>query len=159
MSIEASKKSIDDLLGPPTDVSVVDTDPKLLSKVALDLYRETAIVAVVTSHLFEALGSGSEALPRNQSIGAGFIVRIAKFMASVLSLLCDKMQNHGETIMVLNRCIIESAINLRFFCEVAEQKDFDDFVISSLKPEKEQYIFIQTNIRNRGNSLPIETRM
>ncbi len=160
MSAEATEKSINDLLGLPTDISSIGANLKeSFSKVAFDLYRETAIVAVVSSCLYESYNPHKGVLLRDQAIEAGLIVRITKFMASVLALLCDKTRKHGEVIMALNRCITESAINLKFFCKKATQHDFDEFVKSSLKPEKETYIFIQKNISKRGKVLPVETRM
>jgi hypothetical protein len=80
-------------------------------------------------------------------------------MKAVMALVVDKVSEHGEVIMALNRCITESAANLRFFCEKATDEDFEEFIKSSLKPEKEQYAFIQENIKRRGSILPIETRM
>lgn len=160
MGIKVTEKSINDLIGPPTDISSIGTDPKKsVSEIAFDLYRETAIVAIVSSHLYESYDPIKGALPRDQAIEAGLLIRIIKFMASVLALLCDKTREHGEVIMALNRCITESAINLRFFCEKATQQDFDEFVKSSLKPEKETYTIIQENVSKRGEALPIETRM
>ncbi|HUT21871.1 MAG TPA: DUF5677 domain-containing protein [Candidatus Bipolaricaulota bacterium] len=160
MSEEFTKITIDELIGPPIDISKLDVSSKsALSKAAFDLYRETAMVAVLASHLYESYQPERSALPRDQAIGIGLIVRISKFMSSVLALLCDKEREHGEVIMSLNRCIIESAINLKFFCEEALELDFEEFVKSSLKPEKEAYDSIQKNISKRGSTLPIEKRM
>jgi len=160
MNEVSTEKSMNDLLGQATDISGIGVESKgAVEKAAFDLYRETAIVAVASSHLFESHNPDNGALPRNQAIGAGLIVRIAKFMSAVLALLCDKVQEHGEAVMALNRCITESAINLKFFCEKAVPQDFDDFIKSSLRPEKESYIDIQKNISERRETLPIETRM
>ncbi len=160
MTIEVNEKSIKDILGLPTDISNINVGSGgAFSKVVFDLYRETAIVITLSAHLCESFNPKEDVLPRNQAIGAGLVIRITKFMKAVMVLLIDKVSEHGEVIMALNRCITESATNLRFFCEKATDKDFEEFIKSSLKPEKEQYAFIQESIKKRGNVLPIETRM
>jgi len=160
MGTEVTEKSIGDLLGSPTDISNINADSgNTFSRVVFNQYRETTIVIGVSAHLYESFNPKEGVLPRNQAIGAGLVIRIMKFMKSVMALLIDKVSEHGEVIMALNRCITESATNLRFFCEKATDEDFEEFIKSSLKPEKEQYAFIQENINRRGSILPIETRM
>lgn len=160
MSEEFVEKTVDELIGQPTDVSTINIDSKsALLKVAFGLYRETAMVAVLSAHLYESYEQEKGALLREQAICVGLIVRISKFMSSVLALLCDNNREHGEVIMSLNRCIIESAINLKFFSEKAKLQDFEEYIKSSLKPEKEAYDLIQENISKRGTVLPIENRM
>lgn len=156
---EIIKESIDNLLGQPTDISgLVDGTEKSFSKIAFYLYKETVMISILSSELYESCNPDEAILSRKQAISAGLVARISKFMTSVLALLCDK-KNHGEVIMALNRCITESAINLIFFCEKATEQDFDEFIKSSLKPERDTYIYINENIAKRGGELPIEKRM
>ena len=54
-------------------------------------------------------------------------------MAAVLALMVDEVREHGDVILTLNRCIVESAINLRFFSEKANEDDYEEFVKSTLK--------------------------
>lgn len=160
MSTEITRKSIVELLGPPADISSIKDDSESsFSQVAFELYKETSIVAVIASNLSYSSDSEKGALPLYQAVEAALIVRISKFMASVLALLCDKNREHGEVIMALNRCISESAIKLRFFCERADDEDFDNFIKSSLKPEKDLFDTVQKNIAKRGKALAIETRI
>jgi hypothetical protein len=157
---EVTEKSIEDILGPATDISDIHTDSGgAFSKVVFDLYRETVILIAVSAHLYESFDTKEGVLPRNQAIGAGLVIRVTKFMKAVMALLIDKVSEHGEVIMALNRCITESATNLRFFCEKATDQDFEEYIKSSLKAEKEQYALIQENIKRRGKILPIENRM
>ncbi len=158
--MEATKNSIQNLLGKPVDISDVSVNsPGTISRSAFDLYKETAIVAIASSNLYESYEPEKGALTRNQAIEAALLVRVAKFMSATMALLVDKVKEHGEVIMTLNRCIIESAVKLRFFTEKAKQRDFDDFVKSSLEPERNLYLTIQQSIEKRGETLPIETRM
>jgi hypothetical protein len=154
------EKIIDEILGKPVDISEIEKgQSKSYTKVAFELYKETASVSVFVSHLFESYGDKNGYLERNQALCAGLIIRIAKLMKSVLNLLIDRVSEHGETIITINRCIIESAVKLKFFCEKATEQDFDNFVKSSLKPEKEAYQNIKDKIQERGEELPIEKRM
>lgn len=154
-----TKKTINELIGSPTDISGIESGSKTsFTEVAFNLYRETSTIVISSSHIFESYSLGKGRLSINQAICVGLLVRIAKFMASILALMCDGVREHGEVIMCLNRCIIESAMKLRFFCERASKKDFDDFIKSSLKPEKDLYNSIQDNIKKRGKTLPIEKR-
>lgn len=160
MGINVTEKSISELLGLPTDISELDiTKRGSFAKVAFNLYRETAIVTIVVSHLCESANPTELSLSRNQAIEAGLAVRITKYMGAILALQLDKVREHGEVIMSLNRCISESAVNLMFFAEKATDEDYDEFVKSSLKPERNQYRLIQENIARRGKELPIETRI
>lgn len=159
MSELLDENTITEMLGNPTDVSCIEgVDKKCFDRLAFELYKETAFVSILVSNIFKSVDGGVP-LERNQAISAGLLVRITKYMGSVLALLVDKVGNHGEVIMTLNRCILESAIKLRFFCEKATSQDYENFIKSSLKPEKEAYEQIEKNIQERGNELPIEKRM
>ncbi|MEK7538923.1 MAG: DUF5677 domain-containing protein [Patescibacteria group bacterium] len=160
MNTKVTEKSIADLLSPATDFSDINAGSEdAFSKVVFDLYRETAIVIVLSASLHESFDQKEGVLSRNQAIGAGLVIRIVKFMKAIMALLVDKVSEHGEVVMALNRCITESATNLKFFCEKANVEDFEEFIKSSLKPEKEMYAFLQEKIKRRGSILPIETRM
>lgn len=159
MGIELTEKSIEEMLGVPTDISTLSSRNSSLSETTFNLYRETAIITILISHLYESTNSEDASLSRNQAIEAGLAVRMAKFMGGVLALMVDRVREHGEVVMALNRCLTESAINLSFFCEKAQAEDYDKFVKSSLRPERDQRKVIFENIAKRGEGLPIETRM
>lgn len=156
--MELTKESINETLGPPTDISNLESSAAI-SKASFCLYKETMMITVLSSNIHGSYASEEYVLSRNQAIGVGLIIRITKFMVSVLALLCDRTREHGEVILALNRCITESAVKLIFFCDKASQDDIDQFIRSSLKPEKEAHSLIQNKINKRGYSLPIEKRM
>ncbi len=154
---------LDSLVGPPVDVTA-----ELLAScrakgqfgpLAFDLYKEAAaLISLISMNHLET----SPYLPhlnRNQAISAGLLVRISKLMVSVIKLSSDT--EHGETVKILNRCILESTVNLRYLLlKKSDIRIFDRFVESSLRPEVELYDFIQTNVeRNSGKMLAIEDRM
>ena len=79
-------------------------------------------------------------------------------MASVLKLSSDV--EHGETVQILDRCILESSIDLQYLLMKDDGTVYDRFVRVGLKSERELYDIIQENIRNRnGQELEIERDM
>jgi hypothetical protein len=153
MATELNEASLKKVLGGPTDVSGTDAS---LPEIAFNLYKETTALVIFVSSLS---GSPDLSLSRNHAIEAGLAVRLTKYMTAVLALMVDKVREHGDVIFTLNRCIAESAINLRFFSEAAQAADYDEFVKSSLRPERDQQRLIDANIQARGHELPIEARM
>jgi hypothetical protein len=152
---------VNDVLLPPVAVNteVLDKARKAgdFGETAFELYKETASVAVLASGSFIGMGPEECALPRNQAISAGLLVRIGKFMLAVVQLTAET--DRGEVVMVLNRCIAESSINLRFLICKNEERFYDQFVSHSLAPERELYELVNKNIRESGRELPIETRI
>ncbi len=123
-----------------------------------ELYKEAVGLTCVSSAAY--MGTTGDALKfdRNQGICAGLLVRISKFMLSVVKLSADI--EHGETVQALNRCIIESAVNLRYLLLKDDDAIYDRFVKNSLVAECELHDIIQGNIRARGGEkLAIEESM
>lgn len=154
------EQDIRNLLGKPTDISKIKNPSNAsFSETSFNLYKETLLVSTIASNIILSGDKTKAYFDIRQGVEAGLIIRITKIMKSVLALLCDRVSNHGDSILALNQCILESSINLKFFCENAEKKDFDDFIKSSLKPEKELFETVKKNIEIRGETLPIETRI
>jgi hypothetical protein len=153
----ASQSSIHELLGQPFDIASVKSRSEA-EQAAFELYREATIVVTVASHLYEANGPSKFALNRNQAICVGLLIRIAKFMNVVLQLAST--HSRGDVVLALNRCLTESALNLEFLVTTDSAKNYDEFVLFSLGPERELYDTIQENIQDRnGEVWPIEQRM
>lgn len=86
------------------------------------------------------------------------MIRISKFMLVVTQLSATR--NRADVVFALNRSILESAVNLEFLLTKNDDAVFEQFVKSSLGPERELYDTIQTNVVERGGKLlPIEKRM
>ncbi len=123
-----------------------------------ELYKEAASLVCVSSDFHLGDSEESIKLSRDQAICAGLLVRIAKYMVSIAKLSVDN--EHGETIQALNRCIIESAVNLRYLVFKNDEEVYDRFVKHSLVAERELYDFIQANIMaSGGEQLTIEQNM
>ena len=149
-------------IGPPVEV----TDELIracqekgqFGALLFDLYKETGGLLTVTSAAYVGCPGDSVGLERNQAICAGLLVRISKLMLSVVKL--SSGIEHGETVQVLNRCIIESIVNVRYLMLKDSKEVYDKFVRNGLRPERELYDFIHENIRQRdGKRLVIEESM
>lgn len=150
-----------EMLGPKVDISgfAEETRPSKLTTLAFELYKETLRVANLAAHIMDRSAVINGGLPRNQAICAGLLIRMVKFMITVLELTCKN--DRGEVVISLSRSIMESAFNLEFLVRANDDKCFDQFVEYSLGPERERYDLIQTNIAERGDGSlwPIEKRM
>ena len=154
--------NIENLAGPPVQVTegVLETcrSNGEFGPLIFELYKETArLVCVSTGAYFGPAGVEMK-LDRNQAISAGLLVRISKYMLSVAKLCADI--EHGETVEALNRCILESSVNLQYLLLKDDDKLYDRFVKSSLVAERELHDMIQENIQARGGEeLVIERSM
>jgi hypothetical protein len=148
-------REIDEFLGGPVPVSddLAAANQQELNELSFNLYKEAVQFVAL------AISAGAEAeerpLTRNQAICAGLLMRIAKFQLVITQLTAES--DRGEVVQVLNRCIMESAVNLQFLIRRNEQRFYDQFVLHGLGPERELYDIIQRNIEARGGErLPIE---
>ena len=157
-----SNADMESHIGPPVDV----TDEVLqacrekgqFGFLLFDLYKETGRLLTVTGAARIGYAGDAAKLERNQAICAGLLVRISKLMTSVVKLSSDI--EHGETVQVLNRCIIESMVNVRYLLLKDSDTVYDRFVKNGLRPERELYDFIHENISLRdGKRLAIEESM
>ena len=153
---------IGSLVGPQVEVTerILETcrSRGQFGALLFDLYKEAANLVCVSSAAYVEHAGDSVRLERNQAICAGLLVRISKLMISVVKLSADI--EHGETIQALNRCITESAVNLRYLLLKDCERVYDRFVRSSLRAERELYDIIHEKIGARdGEQLAIERSM
>ena len=116
-----------------------------------ELYKETGSLVCVSSAAFVGDKGDTIKFDRNQAICAGLLIRVSKLMTSVVKLSADI--EHGETVQALNRCIIESAVNLRYLLLKDNDEIYDKFVKNALVAERELYDMIQGNIKARNGAL------
>lgn len=149
-------------MGPPVEI----TDEMLeacraddqFGALVYELYKEAGGLVCISSAVYFGDTADAIKLKRNQAICAGLLVRIAKYMVSAVKLSADI--EHGETVHALNRCIIESTVNLRYLLLKDDDEVYDRFVKNSLVAERELYDVIQENIEERGGEqLAIEKSM
>ena len=129
------------------------------SPLAFKLFEEAMKALAVCSCTYTRSSSEEGALPRNQAICAGLLVRIVKVMKSIATLVIHTPEC-ADMVFALNRFVIESATALRFLVIKNDDRVFDRFVHFSLSPERELYDLIQKNVTERGSDTwPIERRM
>ncbi len=137
------------------------SDDQLRGQIAFQLFREVtewAIKISGTGYAKTGQQGKKPTFPRNQAICVGHLVKIAKFMASVTKL--SDGEEHGETAIVLIRCIGEAAVNLQYLLIKNDDGLFDRFVEDGFSAEKELYDLILSNVEKRNGSwLGIERNM
>lgn len=125
------------------DVELLKQTIELLFLVVQDLYYENE--------------QNPAKLNRDDAVLAGNLVRITKLSTSFLQNVCD---HKLEICFILNRCLAETYINLRYLLEKDEPHVRKNFIKKSLLQEKELWESIIENIGKRnGDKLPIEERM
>jgi hypothetical protein len=157
---EVDQKIFDEWVGPRVDVNPIYNCKTLHESggIAFELYKEATRIVVFAAHLLDEATAAGGGFTRNQAICAGLMVKISKFMLSVIQL--STSDNRGEIVLALNRIIFESAISLEFLVRSKDDRYFDQFVDFSLGPERELHDQIQENIAARnGEVQPIEKRL
>jgi len=128
------------------------------SAITFELFKEVGCIAVIGSNIFVANERTEFPFERNQAICAGYLVRIFKLIMAVCRLVSTG--EAAEVNLQLLRSVFESATNLRFLLLKNDKHLFDQFVSTSLGPERELYDLVQTNSKKRGGKLlPIEKRI
>ena len=155
------RNEIEELLGPAVQVNdeVIRAcqERNEFGGLSFALFKEAAGMVWVTCNAYYETGDGPT-MNRNQAVCLGLLSRISKLMASVLKLSSDV--EHGETVQILYRCMLESSIDLQYLLKKDDDTVFERFVKVGLKSERELYDIIQENIRNRnGQELEIERDM
>ena len=155
------QNQIEEMLGPAVQVNdeVIRTcqDKNEFGGLSFALYREATGLVWTTCNAYYEAGNGFT-ITRNQAVCLGLLSRISKLMASVLKLSSDV--EHGETVQILDRCILESSIDLEYLLKKDDDTVYGRFVKFGLKGERELYDIIQENITNRnGQELEIERDM
>lgn len=157
---EGTVEELEKSLMPRVDVAGVENqkDIENVNALVFELYKEASSVLNLAAHLLDEAANAKGGWPRNQAMCAGLMIRISKFMLVVTQLSAKR--DRADVVFVLNRSILESAVNLEFLLTKNDAAIFDQFVKFSLGPERELYDSIQANIAERGGELlPIEKRM
>lgn len=150
-----STDELDPLIGPPVEVNEkvlkACVAKNQFGPLTFDLYKEAASLVCVSSSVYTGNPISGVQFHRSQAICAGLLVRIYKFMGSIIKLTADT--EYGEAVEALNRCVLESSIDLRFLLAKNDESMFDRFVTNALVAERELYDVIQENIGRRGGRI------
>ena len=122
-----------------------------------DLVKETVGVMDAVS-VYGSVAGGRVLMDRSRAICTGLVVRMAKLLMSAVKL--SSAEEHGETVGILSRCVIESSIDLRYLLRKNSDELYERFVKVGLRGERNLYDLINSNIEKRsGVVLGIEARM
>lgn len=138
------------------EISKFNSDDQFL-ELGFELTKEVACFLITTAGLGELDSDDRpKLLDKNKAIIVGLIIRLTKLYQSFLDQIAQKRQ---EIVSILARCIVETAINIKYLLNEISDEKFQDFITYSLLNEKDFYELIKKNIDERGNILPIEERM
>lgn len=129
-----------------------------LLPLAIELYREAGALAAVCAGAFVGYSPDDLKLPRGQAACAALLAKMAKYM-SACAALADT-HRFGEVAVALNRTILESGVNVMYFCSADDfDRAIERFILDGLAPDRDLYDLVKRNIAARGERLPIEGRM
>ena len=84
------------------------------------------------------------------------MVRLYKLSHAYLDQTC---QRRGEISFILGRLLFETVVNIKYLIEHFSKDLIDSYVRHSLRQERALRDAIQSNIKTRGSTWPIEDRM
>lgn len=126
--------------------------------VLFEWYKYTGRSAIFIASIEPKSPAVKQLNPIHFSILIGLINRCARLMLSNVVLTHEG--KFGETASIIDRCISESAIKLRWLCKKSSNDYFKRFMADGLKSEIEFQNKIQENIQNHnGSIMVIEERM
>jgi uncharacterized protein DUF5677 len=126
-------------------------------RILFEWYKHVALVAINLA----CIKRGSAALRAIPAIHYGVLIgllnRCSRLMHSNIALSSTGL--FGETMMLLDRSIFESAITLLWLCEENADEAFQRFVLNGLQAEIALKAEIDKRCMTRGHRVAIEDRM
>lgn len=94
---------------------------------------------------------------KEEAVLGGNLTRLIKLNTSFLQNVCEKKL---EICHIINRCIAETSINIKYMLLESEERVKRNYIKHSLITEKELWQTILSNVKERNDEkLPIEERM
>lgn len=150
-----------DIPFPPTftdDQFAKAKSEKYFYPIVFELYKHVAIMGITCAQIKGDSPDLRQLPARHYAILIGLLNRICRLMLSCVALTHEG--RYGETMRLLNRCIVESAINILWLCEQNDPSLFQRYLADGTKCEVELLDIIRNNISQRdGQTLAIEERM
>ena len=151
------------MVGPPVKVTgeLLDACQRdyQYGHLIFELYKEATSLVCISAGVGFRDNDGRPEFKLDQAICVGLLVRISKYMTSVVKL--SSGIEHADVVQALNRCIIESSVNLQYLLiKRSDPRIFARFQTSSLKGERILFDIINENIERRSKrQLKIEYGM
>lgn len=139
------------------EVAHFDSEDQFM-EASVDLLNQT--VALLWN-IVELKYCDSDAKPividKENAVMAGNLVRLIKLNISLLQNICERKL---EICQIINRCIAETVVNIKYLLVEREERVRRNYIKYSLITEKELWETIISNVKQRnGDTLPIEERM
>ena len=126
--------------------------------IVFELYKHVAIMGITCAQIRHDSPDFRQFPVRHYAILIGLLNRICRLMLSSIALTHEG--HYGETMRLLNRCIVESVVNILWLCKQNDPSLFQRFLADGTKSEVELLDIILNNISQRdGQTLVIEDRM
>lgn len=123
-----------------------------------EIYKDIGIVCSMISCIEKNSPGVCQISNANYGVLIGLINRCSRLMLA--NAVLSSEGKFGETTKIIDRCILETAINVRWICKYSKNNSFERFLVSSLRADLELEKNIQEKIDNRkGKILEIEKRM
>jgi hypothetical protein len=126
--------------------------------ILFEWYKFSASIGMIVAHIMPESPVCKEFEPIKYYVLAGLLNRCSRLMLSNVAL--SHTGKFGETTAIIDRCIFESTVKIRWFCENSEISNFHRYCADGLSAESALRGQILENIaRRKGVTLPIEERM
>ncbi len=131
---------------------------KYVTPIVFEWYKYVAQVAYILA-LIPRDSILLRPLPENQyAVLVGLLNRCARLMLSVVKISSSGV--HGETVRILDRCIVESAVKLHWLSVSNKNDKFDRYLADGLKHELRFREEIKQQIQRRSDGeLIVEQKM
>lgn len=134
------------------------TESKYVTPIVFEWYKHIAQIAYILasiprdSVLLRLLPNADYA------VLIGLLARCSRLMLSVVKMSASGV--HGETVRILDRCIVESAVKLQWLCTSNKADKFARYMKDAIRHEVKLRDEIQDRIHARGGStLKVEQQM
>ena len=134
------------------------SDEGEFNNISIEFFKELAQYTCIVScvYKYDDGQKRTRLWTRDEAILGGLLVRGSKLMSGFLEAVCN---NRMELALIFTRCLVETMINLKYLLTFQSPELFREFIVYSLRTEKKLHEAIEHNILERGQELPIETRM
>lgn len=123
-----------------------------------EIYKHIAIVCSLISCIDRDSPGIKKLSKAKHGVLVGLLNRCSRLILA--NVVLSSEQKLGETTTIIDRCIQESAINVRWICKYENDNSFERFLINGLKKDLALEKNINEKIKERnGEVLEIEKRM
>ena len=140
-----------------SEINNLDNEDKIV-EASVELLKQTIHLLWIITGLRYCNDEGkSNTINKDEAVIGGNLVRQIKLTTSFLENICN---GKSEIAFIINRCIAETFINLKYLLTEGEERVKRNYIKHSLITEKDLWNTIKENVSKRnGDILPIEERM